>query len=165
MPDAGMAHYQTTRRHRVLLACEKCWPLTGPNALPNKADCSGFVVSVARELGITLSGDANEIFNALQRRPWSVIGIGESAAATAAVAATNGKFVVAAWRNPTGGSGHVAVIIDTNQSHKTVAFQGRARAYWGTLGAVGMKYAMHTDSFGTQKRPAVIYSAHDISAQ
>jgi cell wall-associated NlpC family hydrolase len=164
MPDVGMAEYQASRRHRILAACEKWWPLTGPHALPNKADCSGFVASVASELGVTLNGTANDIFLAVQHPPWSVIGTGEAAASNAAVAATNGYFVVAAWRAAGGGHGHVAVIVDTTQYHKTKAFQGRARAYWGTLGGEGKKYAMHTESFGTAKRPSVVYAACEIAA-
>lgn len=163
MPDAGMAHFQTTRHRRIILACEQCWPLTGPHALPNKSDCSGFVASVARILGVSLFGTANEIFAAIQRKPWSVIGRGEVAASDAAVAATNGYFVVAAWKAESGSSGHVAVIVDTNQHHNVRAFQGRAKAYWGMLGSVGDKYAMHTSSFGRAKLPHVIYSAYAIA--
>jgi hypothetical protein len=73
-------------------------------------------------------------------------------------------LVVAAWTSLNAANGHVAIIVDTNQHHKTRAFRGRARAYWGTLGDVGEKYGMHTDSFGAAKRPSVLYSAHEISA-
>ena len=163
MPDAGTAHFQVSRHDRVMRACEKWWPLVGPHALPNCSDCSGFVISVARDLGVTLAGRANDIFAAIQRKPWSVLGAGDAAAQTAAIAATNGFFVVAAWKSPNRSSGHVAVIVDTNQNHKTRAFQGRARAYWGTLGDVGEKYGMHTSSFGEKKLPSVIYAAHEIS--
>ena len=140
----------------------KWWPLTGPHALPNKSDCSGFVASVASELGITINGSASEIFDAIQRKPWWVIGMGEASASTTAIAATNGYLVVAA-RKATSGSGHVAVIVDTNQNHKVRAFQGRATAYWGTLGSVGQKYQMHTSSFGAGKRPHIVYAAHEVS--
>ena len=163
MPDVGMAEHQMGRQRRIVLACEKWWPVTGPNGLPNRSDCSGFVKSVAQELGITLLGNANDIFNSIQSAPWSRLGIGDSAAHLAAVAATNGMFVIGAWRNSSGGNGHVAVIVDTNYSSPTVPYRDRAIAYWGTLGSDGEKYAMHTASWGAAKRPQVIYAAREIT--
>jgi hypothetical protein len=164
MPDAGMANYQASRHQRIIAACEKWWLLTGPHDLPNKEDCSGFVASVAGELGIDLHGSANDIYLEVQRKPWSTLGTGEAAATLAAIAATNGRFVVAAWQAPPGKHGHVAVIVNSNQYHKVRAFQGRAMAYWGTLGSVGQRYSMHTNAFGAEKLPRVIYASHELSS-
>ena len=165
MPDVGMADYQMSRQRKVISACEKWWPLTGPHRLVNKSDCSGFVSSVASELGVPggLTGSANEIFHKIQRSPWSVLGTGDHAAHLAAVAATNGKLVVGAWREPSGGNGHVAIIVDTNYASATVPFRTRALAYWGTLGSEGEKRSIHSNSWGASKRPQVVYSAIDIS--
>lgn len=163
MPDVGMAQYQMGRQRRIILACERWSPTTGPNGLPNRSDCSGFVKSVARDVGVLLNGDANEIFNAIQLAPWTRLGVGDSAAHLAAVAATNGKLVVGAWRNPSGDNGHVAVIVDTSYSSPTVPHRTRAIAYWGTLGAEGEKYAKHSLSWSQAKRPHVLYAARDIA--
>jgi hypothetical protein len=165
MADVGMAEFQMGRQRRVLMACEKWWPLTGPNDKPNKSDCSGFVRSVATELGIALAGDANKIYDTIQRAPWSQLGTGDLAAHLAAVAATNGKFVVGAWRNPNpGGNGHVAIIVDTNYSASTVLHRTRAIAYWGTLGAEGRQYRKHSESWGASIRAQVLYAACDVSS-
>ena len=162
MPDAGMASFQMSRQRRIILACEKWWPLLGPNNLPNRSDCSGFVRSVAKELGLPLTGQANDIYLQIQQAPWSVLGRGNAAAHLAAVAATNGKFVIGAWRNPSGGNGHVAVVVDTNYSSTTPPFHLRALAYWGTLGLEGKKRQVHSLSWGPDKQQEVLYAAVDI---
>jgi cell wall-associated NlpC family hydrolase len=153
VPDVGMADYQMGRQRRIIMACEKQWPLMGPNNLINSADCSGFVQSVAKELGIALGGNANAMYTAIQSPPWSRLGVGDHAAHLAAVAATNGKFVIGAWKNPSGGNGHVAV---------TVPHRTRAIAYWGTLGSEGEKYAKHSESWNSTRRAQVLYSARDF---
>jgi hypothetical protein len=133
------------------------------HGLANKSDCSGFVSSVASELGVALRGTANEIYHAIQMPPWCVLGTGDHAAHLAAVAATNGKFVVGAWRAPSAGNGHVAVIVDTNYSSNTVPHRTRAIAYWGALGSEGEMHAPHSRSWNATKRPQVVYSAIDLS--
>jgi len=157
-----MADFQMGRQRRVIMACEKYWPRIGPNNKLNSADCSGFVQSVANELGVELVGNANAIYSAILQSPWSRVGAGDAAAHLAAVAATNGKFVIGAWKNSSGGNGHVAVIVDTNYSSHTVPHRTRAIAYWGTLGSEGERYGKHSNSWGNTKRPQVVYAAHDI---
>jgi hypothetical protein len=172
MPDVGMAEFQMSRQRRVIMACEKWWPLTGQNQLPNKADCSSFVNMVAKELGVNLHGDANFIHGLVQSSPWSILGRGDDAATVAAVAATNGMFVVGAWENPNPGKhGHVAVIVDTNYSSPSPGLRKRAVAYWGQIGpeehqaeGLGKKYTLHSESWGSGKRPLVIYACCSISA-
>ena len=163
MPDVGMADYQMSRQHRIIAACEKWWPLEGPNGKLNYSDCSGFVASVASELGVPLSGNANAMYAAIQKEGWSILGHGDSAAHLAAASARCGMFVVGAWKNANGANGHVSIIVDTNYSSKTPAYQKRAVAYWGHLDSVGQKYALHSQSWGANKRPHVLYSAHQIS--
>lgn len=170
MPDVGMAQFQMSRQRRVILACEKWWPVMGSNQLPNYADCSSFVKSVANELGVALTGNANAIYNLIQMPPWSRLGSGDSAAHLAAVAATNGMFVVGAWKNPDPNeSGHVAIVVDTNYSSHSLG--RRAIAYWGQIGPKGhlaegrgKRYRVHSESWGTSKLPNVIYAACNISA-
>jgi hypothetical protein len=163
MPDVNMADYQMSRQRKVVAACEKWWSRMGPNQLVNKSDCSGFVSSVASELGIKLSGKANDMYYKIQQIPWSVLGRGDHAAHLAAMAAANGKFVVGAWRDPNGGDGHVGVIVDTNYATAKIPFRERAIAYWGRLHSEGKAYEVHSLSWAVQKRPQVVYSAIDIS--
>jgi hypothetical protein len=107
MPDAR-GGYGSERHTKILRACEKHWDA-------HKDDCSGFVKAVAAELGIALTGQANDIYEQIQRSPWSVIARGKRGgehAATAGIAAGyGGKFVVGASRNSSG-HGHVAVIVE-----------------------------------------------------
>ena len=157
MPDVGMTTFQVSRQQKIIAACEKCWPAYS-------SDCSGFVKAVAQELGVSLYGNANAIFDEIHNAPWQAIGSGDSSATCAGVAASNGLFVVGAWKNPNSGeSGHVAVIVDSNNSSHTVPYRNRAMAYWGQLGGVGEKYEMHSQSWGSSKRPEVFYSSHVIS--
>jgi len=185
MPDVDMAEFHMGRQRRVILACEKWWPLTGSNPLPNSADCSGFVKSVAREIGVTLTGDANMIYNAIQHSPWSRLESPDDAAQLAALAASNGMFVVGAWKNPDPRQyGQVAVIVDTNCSSRSPGFrkralasgrqiglESRAMAYWGRIGPEGHEAQgqdkgdpMHSESWSSAERPTVIYAACTISA-
>jgi cell wall-associated NlpC family hydrolase len=162
MPDVGMASHQMGRQRRIISACEKWWPLTGPNGVQNSADCSGFVRSVASDLGILLIGQANDIYQVIQLPPWSRLGTGEAAAELAGAAASNGKFVIGAWRETSGGHGHVAVIVDANSAAGTPAMRKRALAYWGALHGTGKKYAVHSQSWGKDKLPDVLYAARDL---
>lgn len=162
MPDAGMADFQLDRQHKIILACEKWWPLIGPNGLPNRADCSGFVKSVAQELGIILTGDANHIYQTIQKAPWSPLGFGDQAAHLAAIAATNGKFVLGASQGPSNGNGHAVIIVDTNYSSPTRGHRKRAIAYWGKLHSVGAQYTKHSDSWRETERARVFYAARDL---
>ena len=162
MPDVGQAEFQMGRQHRVIQACEKWWP-------HHRLDCNAFVRAVALELGITLNGDANHIHDTIGHAPWSSIGIGNAAASLAAVAATNGAFVVGAWKNPSG-HGHVAVIVDTNYSSHTAPHRNHAIAYWGQLpptqpaatGSGPREHASHTLSWGSSTQPHVLYASHAI---
>lgn len=165
MPDVGQAEYQMGRQRRVIVACERLWPQIGVQGRLNKSDCSAFVIAVAREIGILMAGPyANDIYREVSSAPWQRVGVGNAAAQMAAVAATNGKFVVGAWRNPTGGHGHVAVIVDTSYSSPQIPFRSRAIAYWGTLGAIGERYQKHSDSWNSAKQAQVLYAVRDIAA-
>ena len=143
MPDVGMAAYQMSRQRRLIAACEKWWPRTGPH---------GWRICQRTKISLRFRS---------RRRP--SLGTGDNAAHLAAVAAMNGKFVVGAWRTPSAGHGHVAVIVDTNYSSNTVPHRTRALAYWGTVGSEGEMHALHSKSWGTAKRSQVVYSAIDLS--
>ena len=50
----------------VIVACEEQWP-------NYQSDCSGFVKAVAASLGVTLTGQANDIVDQIQRVPWTTV--------------------------------------------------------------------------------------------
>lgn len=151
------------------MACERRWPMMGSSGLLNQSDCSSFVNAVAKDVGIELNGDANQIFVSIKQSPWSFIGQGDHGAHLAAVAATNGDFVIGAYKNP-GGHGHVAVIVDTNYHSMIAAKRERALAYWGQIGpkgqestGAGRKRSVHSLSWGASIRNGVIFASRPIS--
>ena len=60
------------RRARVIRVCSDHWQ-------DNKGDCSAFVNAVAKDLGVSLTGDANAIYAQLSVSPWVRVGIGPTA--------------------------------------------------------------------------------------
>jgi hypothetical protein len=127
MPD-GRGAYGSDNRRRILVACEAHW-------VEHHNNCSGFVKAVAGALGVELTGQANDIFQQVQKAPWHQIGTGASAAQIAGVmAAQDGRFVLAASKGEN--NGHVAVITDFCHTWGNAKpSNGRPYGYWGSLGA------------------------------
>src|SRR5438093_10296126 len=75
---------RASRRSRIVAACTKHWPGEDHN-------CSGFVKAVAADLGISLSGQANEIYDQIKSRSWTSIGTGVSASRIAGLSAAEGN--------------------------------------------------------------------------
>jgi hypothetical protein len=100
--------------------CEKHWDQW-------KGDCSGFLKAVASDLGITLTGQANAIIDAMGRDPWEQLGTDADQAVNHAGMA----YLVVAGLKATP-NGHVVVIVP-----------GPAKpyptGYWGRLHGVGRK--------------------------
>jgi hypothetical protein len=96
-----------------------CWVWSSRIEL--RADCSGFAKAVAAFLGITLGGDADEIYSTIAQKDsiWSLLGAGQTAADRAAARADQGYFVLAATPgclSPPAKSddkqhGHVAIVL------------------------------------------------------
>jgi hypothetical protein len=90
----------------------------------NRSACNKFVnsvVGIATRGRVTFPQDAtaNDIFDLIQKAPWSVLGLGQNAVSIAGVmAAHQGKLVIAAWKNPTGGSGRCAIVLDFTSSKR-----------------------------------------------
>lgn len=144
----------------IIRACAKEWFEKGPNGRRNWADCSGFVKAVQKELSLRpFSGDANGIFDELERRSdWQVLGTGPSAGAAAGNAANQGFLTIAVWKNlQAGENGHVAIITSYLTFVGATAEQ-HAIGAWGKLGSVGRAMDRMTQSFGPDKRPAVRYA-------
>lgn len=139
-------------RAEIIRACQKHWHL-------HAGDCSGFLKAVVAELRVkhsnlgSLSGQANDIHNAIQRSPWTLIsGTGREGWMNAATLAVNqGYLVVGAWYNPDG-NGHLAIV--TGYSDESA----RALAYWGSLGGAGSQAGKVTESWGKDKIGSVIYA-------
>lgn len=107
-------------RQDIKALCETHWPQW-------KHDCSGFLKAVAADLGITLSGDANAIVDAMGWAPWTQLG----ADADKAVAyAGMGYLVVAGLK--AGHHGHVVIIMPGQSKPYPLA-------YWGRFGGTGRK--------------------------
>ena len=162
MPDAR-GGYGSDQHTRILQACEKCWPREGPHGLANSVDCSGFVKSVMKELGLlpALSGDANAMYDAVKSAPnWDIVGTGSAASRIAGMMADEGRFVLALWKNPAG-HGHVSVVVaDMSNSLKQQRIESTVMGYWGQFGGQGKTFAKLTASYGRDKLSSVLYAAH-----
>jgi cell wall-associated NlpC family hydrolase len=90
-------------KEEILAACRKFYDLYSD-------DCSGFIRAVARELGYTLTGNADDLVSELERR-WTTIDRAQAIEAAAA-----GTLVIvglkAADHNPPRRHGHIAVVVD-----------------------------------------------------
>jgi hypothetical protein len=105
---------------KVIAVCEKDWDA-------DKSDCSGFVKAVAADLGIHLTGLANDIVK-YARANWQAAKDGVDAAGQAA----QGNLVIGGLEdNP---NGHVVVVVRGGLNREKYP-----TAYWGQLGGVGKK--------------------------
>ena len=138
----------------VKQACEACFA-------PNANDCSRFARAVAAELGVPLSGQANDIVDTIRNSPdWTRLADGVAAAQQAAA----GKLVVGGLRGdeqatPDLQHGHVVIVVaGLPLAHGKYPF-----AYWGRLGGGGMKDQTINWAWRAEDRDNVTYAAHDIA--
>jgi hypothetical protein len=126
---------------QIIQVCKDQWPA-------EKSNCSRFVGAVAKQLGVTLSGDADEIYTEIQGDGWTPIPDGIAAKA----AADSGLFVIAALTGgqevPAQEHGHVCVVVS---GPLDTAHEKYPTGYWGRLGGVGaemetLNYAWNADS-------------------
>lgn len=129
----------TTAQQRIIQACEAEF-----NAHDN--DCSGFVRAVSHDLGITLTGLANQIVDEIQAAPWTIVSDGVQAKAQADL----GFLVIGGLKeNP---HGHVVVVVTG-----PLAAGKYPTAYWGRLGSIGKKNTTINWAWNLQDRDKVIY--------
>lgn len=152
MPD-GRGGYGSEKRGKIIQACEKHWP-------ENADNCSGFVKAVAEELGVTLSGQANDIYEQISAAPWGVLGEGTHGASLAGLVAQEGRLVVAAKKASQ--NGHVAIVVDLFGQYRDSVQRGKAVAYWGRLHSVGKQYTQITKSWNEADLQNVKYAYIDI---
>src|SRR6516164_2166078 len=103
----------------IAAVCEADWDA-------HKNDCSGFVKAVATDLGIVLTGMANDIVDEIASAPWTSLNSDGVAAKQKAEA---GFFVVAGLKDTP--HGHVVVITPGPLAHDKYP-----TGYWGRLGGV-----------------------------
>jgi hypothetical protein len=123
---------------KIIGCCEKNWDL-------NKSDCSGFVKAVAADLGLHLTGQANDII-ANVSATWQKVTSGTSAAQEAA----DGKFIIGGLSDEP--NGHVVVVVDGPLNRGKYP-----TAYWGQLGGVGKKKTTINYSWNKTDRDRVEY--------
>jgi hypothetical protein len=121
--------------------CEANWAA-------NKSDCSAFVKAVAADLGIQLTGLANDIVDQVGRSPWVSLKKDGVAARSRADA---GFFVIGGLK-VLGGHGHVVVV-----TPGPLAFSKYPTAYWGRLNGTGKKNTTINFAWNEADRDKVLY--------
>ncbi|WP_322047516.1 hypothetical protein [Paraburkholderia sp. J67] len=130
----------------VIRACETRWET-------HKNDCSGFVRAVAADLGISMTGLANQLVASMSSSAaWRDLGTSQSQAISYA---NNGYLVVAGLAEP-GHHGHVAIVVRATSAVPI--------AYWGKLHSVGRKHASIHWSWTAADLQHVHYYARSLQA-
>jgi hypothetical protein len=130
---------------KVAAACETHWAT-------HEDDCSGFVKAVAKEVGVTLTGQANDIVNQMKTLPWKSLGSGAEAKKQADL----GYLVLGGLKATK--NGHVVVVVAGPLG------QGKyPTAYWGQLGGVGRKATTVNWSWNKTDRDKVEYAYYKES--
>jgi hypothetical protein len=111
------------------------------------SDCSGFLKAVAGSLGITITGMADDIVDAIHSAPWTPLPDGIAAKAQA----DQGFFVVGGLKDTP--HGHVVVVVRGPLAHGKYP-----TGYWGRLGATGMKNATINWAWNAADRDRVSYA-------
>ena len=124
----------------VVATCEAKWDA-------HKNDCSGFLKAVATVLGVTLTGQANDIVDQIQKSPWTLAKDGLEAKAKA----ESGFFVVAGLKDTP--NGHVVVITPGPVAHGKYP-----TGYWGRLGGVGRKNTTINYAWSKEDLDSVVYA-------
>lgn len=154
-PTAFTVPAPNPNAQRVIDACRSLWPAR-QNA------CNFFVRDVADQVGITLTGLADDMVDQIQRGGWSRLADGLAAHQ----AATQGKLVIAGVKAPDfthpRNEGHVAVVVAGDMRSGTWAPPG----YWGStnpaVASRGGDGSPLSWSFRAEDKDRIIYAAHEI---
>lgn len=134
---------------KIIDVCEDEWPA-------NKSDCSGFVKDVAAALGVSLSGQANDIVDQIAGPGWTKLNDGKAAKQ----AADEGKFVIGGLKGSDqqtpSAHGHIVVVVSG-----PLAKDQYPTAYWGTLGGTGERAKTINWAWKAIDRDSVRYSFQD----
>ena len=124
--------------------CEKHWA-------KNEKNCSGFVKAVASDIGISVTGQANDIVDRLNNCDWVLCKNGVDARQKA----IEGHFVVGGLKATP--HGHVVIVVSGPLAHGKYP-----TAYWGSLGGVGKKYTTINWSWNKSDRDLVTYAYREF---
>lgn len=128
----------SVKADQIVAACEARWEA-------NKANCSGFVRAVAADLGIGLSGQANDIVDFIAANWWPI-----ADGVAARDWAEAGYLVVGGLK--AAGNGHVVVVVPGPLAHGKYP-----TAYWGKLNGVGKKKTTLNFAWTAADRDDVAY--------
>jgi hypothetical protein len=135
----GLAVERTSTK-KIIRSCEGHWDA-------HKSDCSGFVKAVAADLGVTISGLANEIVGKMESAPWVPLKSGLAAKEKADL----GYFVLGGLKAEP--NGHVVVVVAGPLD------RGRyPTAYWGRLGSQGQRAKTVNWAWNAIDRDSVSYA-------
>lgn len=134
----------SSNAEKINKLCEKHWGFY-------KNDCSGFVKAVAKDLNVMLTGQANDIVDQIQKKPWIVLKDGKEADKDARL----GKFVIGGLKAT--GNGHVVVVVPGVLAHGKYP-----TAYWGSIAGLGRKKTTINYSWRVSVRDEVIYASYTI---
>jgi hypothetical protein len=150
--DAGMAEAVPGAGggRAVIDACEAQWDA-------NKVDCNAFVIAVASQFGITLTGNADNIVNQMLGPGWTAVPDG----AKAKTLAEAGMLVLAGLKGnehaPARALGHVAVV-----TAGPLAFNHYPTGYWGSMDGIPAKARTLNWAWRQEDRDRVHYAARTI---
>ena len=143
----------------IIEKCNESWEEEFIKGIQNKNNCSGFVKSVTKKLGIPLpeTENANGIMDYVAKK-WKRLESGSEAAQQAAI----GVFVLAGLKGadhkPTRNNGHVAVVVSGELYGKKYPY------VWG--GSIGGAQSKGDKSVGevwnSKDRDSVIYYAYTV---
>lgn len=140
---------------KIVDNCQAVWP--------GKHDaCNFFAIEVASQLGVTLTGTADEIVDQIKGAGWTRLSDGPAARD----AATQGKFVLAALKSADfthpRSEGHVAVVVPGSMNPMGWAPAG----YWGSTddevaekGGNGSPISL---CYRLEDKDKIVYAARDI---
>jgi hypothetical protein len=136
---------------RVKDACEA-------NFEAHHADCSGFAKAVTGQLGVTLTGVADQIVDMLRAGgDWKLLANGVEAANSALV----GNLVIGGLKGDEqahpNAHGHVVVVVAGALAHGAYP-----SAYWGKLGGSGAKDQTINFAWNSEDRDNVTYAEHEL---
>jgi hypothetical protein len=147
MPDPIPAECSPTAA-AVIAACEREWP-------HQLHDCSGFVRAVARDMGVLLTGQADNIVDFIDTH-WRDPG----SEGFASEWADAGFLVIAGLRGDEqqvpNAHGHVVIIVPGTSN------TGHALGYWGRFHGTGMKQASISLAWRAADLENVIFRATPI---
>nr|WP_199003113.1 hypothetical protein [Flavobacterium sp. ASV13] len=144
---------RTATPQQIIASCEA-------NYEKNKSNCSAFVIAVASNFSVNLTGQADDIVDQIMGAGWTQL---EHDGVKAKEKADNGWLVVAGLKSsaniPPQKNGHVAIIVSGGLAH-----QKYPTGYWGKLDDPANAGKNKTINFAWNKdsRDQVFYAARKV---